>query len=224
MRLVRPIIYCMLLFTYSTTITAQTDARRCTVKSIIGSVKIQRGAAKNWIDARPNMPLKQNDVIRTFIESEAELETSEGTLLKAGENSTIEFAAFFSSGELQNIKIKILNGSLMSNVKKLTHTKSTFEFETPAATAATRGTIAGFNVNGENTLVKIYEGRALVAPRGSKNSVEMNDNQMTLVSNGQKEVRVETLDEKAVVPPLKNSGTTTCSPKSSGPLNTLTHQ
>ena len=68
---------------------SQTASRRCAVKTMIGTVKIRRGGTVNWIDAKPRMTLKERDAVRTFIESEAELETSEGSLIKVGENSTL---------------------------------------------------------------------------------------------------------------------------------------
>jgi ferric-dicitrate binding protein FerR (iron transport regulator) len=205
MRLRNSFICFLLVLTYFSNIIAQTEIRRCSVKSIIGSVKIRRGAAANWIDARPNMPLKQNDAIRSFIESEAELETSEGTSLKVGENSTVEFVTFFGNSKLQNTKIKILNGTLLLNVTKLINTNSTFELETPTVTAAIQGTIVSFNISSENTQVKVYEGKVIVTPSGSTNGVELKDNQMAIVSKGQKEVEIEKLDEKLIVDSFKKS-------------------
>lgn len=60
-----------------------------------------------------------------------------------------------------------MNGTLMTNVKKLVDEKSSFEFETPTATAAIRGTILGLDVTKDKTLVKVYEGTVTVSSSGS---------------------------------------------------------
>lgn len=186
----------LLIIVFSFNIYAQSENRKCVIKSLIGTVKIRRGASVNWIDAKPNMPLKEKDAIRTLIESEVELETSEGSVIKIGENSTVEMAKFFGNNDVQNTKVKILSGSMITNVKKLVNTNSTFEFETPTATAAIRGTIVGLEVNKEKTQIKVFEGKVLVTPRGSKKGVELKENQMTAVTKNQKEITVEKLDNR----------------------------
>jgi hypothetical protein len=140
------------------------------------------------------MIIRERDAVRTFIESEAELETSEGTSLKIGENTTIEMSQFFQKGGQQNTRVRIMNGTLMSNVKKLVGAKSSFEFETPTATAAIRGTIVGLDVTKEKTLVKVYEGIVSVSSPGNKVPVLLKENQMTSVAKGQKTFQIQIVD------------------------------
>jgi hypothetical protein len=54
-------------------------------------------------------------------------------------------------------------------------------------------------VNKEQTKIKVYEGKVLVTPRGSRKSVELKKNQMGTVKKGKKEVAVEKFSEKAPV-------------------------
>jgi hypothetical protein len=142
--------------------------RKCTIKQLVGTVKVRRGTSATWRDARPKMPLKQSDAIRTFVESEVELETSEGSIVKIGENTTVELKTLKGNTKDQQTAVKIMNGAIIANVKKLVSTGSSFEFETPTATAAIRGTVVGLEVNKEQTRVKVYEGRVVVTPQGSK--------------------------------------------------------
>lgn len=158
---------------------------------MIGSVKIRRNGTVNWISAKVGMPLRERDGIRTFVESEAELETSEGTIMKVGENSTLELSKFQQDENTQNSKVKIMNGNVISNVKKLVSTSSSFEFETPTATAAIRGTIIGIDVNKEATNVKVYEGRVYVTPKGARKGVELKENQMSTINRKTKEIKIE---------------------------------
>jgi hypothetical protein len=180
----------------------RTTTRTARIKSIVGTADIRRTGTINWVNARVNMPLKERDALRTFIESELELETSEGTVIKLGENSSCELDKMASKGDLENTKLKILNGSVIANVKKLVNTNSRFEFETPTATAAIRGTVVGFEVSKEKTVVKVYEGTVVVTPHGAKKGVEIKDNQMTSINKGQKSITVQKFEEKPAGPQL----------------------
>lgn len=173
------------------------QSRICTIKMLIGDVKIRRGSAAVWIDAKPRMRLAEKDAIRTFVESEAELETSEGSIIRIGENSTIELSSLQGGKDVQKTKVKILNGNVVSNIKKILNTKSSFDFETPTALASIRGTVVGFEVTGEKTRIKVYEGNVLVFPLGSNKGTELHDNQMTSVAKGQTSIEVTKLEEKA---------------------------
>ena|GEM_PF-1070427 len=194
MRICIHVIAWLLIIGLSFDSLAQTDIRKCTVKTAIGSVKIRRGSTVNWVDAKTGMVLRERDAIRTFMESEAVLETDDGSTFKAGENTTVEMSVFFSKGEQQNTKIRILNGSLMSNVKKMLSSRSTFEFETPTVTAAIRGTIVGLEVSKEKTEVRVYEGSVAVSGSNSKIPVMLKENQMVSVARGQKKIVVQKID------------------------------
>ncbi len=194
MSFVVKIIVCILIVSLTNGVSAQETVNKCSVKSLVGSVKIRRGATVNWFDAKPGMIIRERDAIRTFIESEAELETSDGTNLKIGENTTIEMKLFFQKGDQQNTRVRIMNGTLMTNVKKLVGAKSSFEFETPTATAAIRGTIVGLDVTKDKTLVKVYEGTVTVSSSGSNVPLILKENQMTSVVKGQKTFQIEIID------------------------------
>ena len=185
---------------FTAAIAQSTTERVCIIKSMVGSVQIRKGASPQWRDARINMPLSEKDAIRTFVESEAQLETSEGSIIKMSENSTMEVSRFRgnATGE-QSTKIKILTGNLFSNVKKIASSKSDFSFETPTATASIRGTQLGIEVNNQATAVKVYEGIVMVVPAGSSSGSEVKANEMTTVKKGQRTVSIEKLTEKAPV-------------------------
>lgn len=174
----------------------RTTSRTAKIVSIVGTANIRRTGTINWVNARVNMPIKERDALRTFIESELELETSEGTIIKLGENSSLELDKMVSRGDMENTRMKIMNGNVIANVKKLVNTNSKFEFETPTATAAIRGTVVGFEVNKEKTVVKVYEGTVVVTPHGAKKGVEIKDNQMTSINKGQKSITVQKIEEK----------------------------
>ncbi len=165
------------------------------------------------------MTLKENDAIRTLIESETELETSEGTIIKIGENTTVELSALKGNGAVQNTKLKILNGSILANVKKLVNTKSTFSFETPTATAAIRGTVVNFDVGSSKTVIKVFEGKVWVTPQGSTQGAELKDRQMTVVEKGQKSIVILDIPED-MIPKDTSSGQTDSTVVPDSSLNT----
>ena len=175
----------------------QTSKREAAIQSLIGSVKVRKGDSPSWKDARPKMQLKEKDAVRTFVESQVAIMTTEGTILRLEENSTLELSSFKQLGNGANItKVSILNGSILSNVKKLVNTGSKFEFETPTATASIRGTTVGFDVSAEKTAIKVYEGEVLVTPKGATSAVSVKTNQMTTIVKGQKTSLVEALTER----------------------------
>lgn len=176
---------------------AQEGNRKASLKSIIGEVKIRRGSSPKWLPARPNMPLRPKDAVRTFVESEAVIRTSEGTIIKLGENATFEIQKLSgTTGGASKTSVKILTGSLAANVKKLVGAKSSFEFETPTAVAAIRGTKLGIDVKDSKTSVKVYEGKVYVKPVGADKGAEVKADQMTTVAKGQRDVKVEKMTEE----------------------------
>ncbi|MBD3316746.1 MAG: hypothetical protein GF344_13245, partial [Chitinivibrionales bacterium] len=176
---------------------SESTSRRCWINSMIGTVKVRRGNSNKWIDARPNMPLRPKDAVRTFVESKAAIRTSEGTVIDVGENSTVQMSVFAQNEDgSRNTSVKIFNGSVMSDVKKLVTKRSKFEFETPTATAAIRGTRVGLDVTSDKTDIRVYEGRVFVKPSGGGKGAELGSNQMTSVARDQKEVKIRELMEK----------------------------
>ncbi len=186
----------ILFFLFIFCITIQGSERKCWIKNIVGEVKIQRKKSPKWIKARPNMVLKEKDAIRTFVESEVVLEISDGSQIKLEENTTLELSSYTISGKgAEETALKVMSGNLMANVKKLVNSKSKFEFETPTAVAAIRGTSVGFEVEKTKTNIVVYEGKVYVAPKGSKKGAELKSNQKTTIVKGQETVVVEDMTD-----------------------------
>jgi hypothetical protein len=178
-------------------VTANAGEREAYLKSMIGNVKVRKGESPIWKDGRQQMVLREKDAVRTFVESQAEIMTSEGSVLKLDENTTMEMNTLKAfGGGAQSTKIKVLNGTILANVKKLVNTASSFEFETPTAVASIRGTTLGINVTGDQTSIKVYDGEVMVKPRGGAASVSVKTNEMVTVTKGQKTIKPEMISEK----------------------------
>jgi ABC-type uncharacterized transport system auxiliary subunit len=187
----------LLLVASNTMIFSQTYQREASIKSMIGVVKVRKNDNPNWKDARVKMPIKEKDAIRTFVESQAEIITSEGTIIRLDENTFMELSAFKQSNNSAQItKVSIFNGMILSNVKKLVNSGSKFEFETPTATASIRGTQVGFDVSSDKTLIKVYEGEVMVTPKGAVAGVSVKTSQMTTIIKGQTSIAVAAFSEK----------------------------
>jgi hypothetical protein len=180
----------------STMVFSESD-RHATIQTMIGSVKVRKGDAAVWKDAKPKMSISEKDAIRTFVESQAEILTSEGSVIRLDENTTMEMATFNQAPNgSQSTKVAVLSGTVLSNVKKLINTGSKFEFETPTATASIRGTKVGLEVTSDKTSIKVYEGEVMVTPRGASAGLSVKTNQMTTVIKGQQTASIEVLAEK----------------------------
>ena len=184
---------------------AQED-RVCTVKGIIGTVKIfsprERAANINredvntWPDLRVNRGLREKDVIATMPESEVRLEIAGGSIIRITENTTVEMSTLRQRGSNTNTKLNVVSGSVVTNVKRLADGKTSFEIETPTSVAAIRGTFVEVTANAEGTMLKTFEGSVQIAPAGTKNRVLLEDYQMAEIAPMQKRAKVSDVPAK----------------------------
>jgi hypothetical protein len=161
---------------------------------------VSAGITEEWSVLRHGMAVGQTCEIKTGAESEVRLETADGTVLRLGENALFEVAflqavtkkprgkARGAAPETEVFaKFKLLYGSLVSSVKKITGETPNMKFETPTATAAIRGTVIELEVGrNSNTLIRAFDGTILVAPVGTKKFVEVGDGKMVEVASKQK--------------------------------------
>lgn len=186
----------------------QREERVCTVQGVIGTVKVfsprERKAAavskddiNTWPDVRLNMSLREKDEIRTMAGSEVRLELADGSIIKISENTAVEMSALKSrSGGVTNTKVNVVSGNIVTNVKKLANSKSSFEVQTPTALATIRGTFVEVEAGADSTQLKTFEGVVRAAPANSKKWVEMNDYQMMVISPNQKDAAVQEVSAK----------------------------
>ncbi|MCL2689269.1 MAG: FecR family protein [Chitinispirillia bacterium] len=172
----------------------------CTVKGVVGDVKVNRSRVRReeavsstagFRAVQINMILRERDVIQTSAQSEVRLETPDGSIITLGENTTLEIAAIRHSSKAVNTKVRLVGGSMVTNVQKLTNKRSTFEIQTPTATAAVRGTIVELEIGtGGVTEIKVFDGKVNVAPANSKKFVEVGDRQAVQITPRQRKLVV----------------------------------
>jgi len=176
--------------------------REKAVANGMATAPVSGNISDEWTDLRQNMVVGGKCEIKTGPESEVRLETADGGVLRVEENALIEIAILQAVTKkpkakgaapetVVDAKFKLLYGSLIGNIKKVTLERPNVKFETPTATAAIRGTVIEVEADkGANTLIRAFDGAILVAPAGSKRFVEVGDRKMVELAPKQKVVVV----------------------------------
>ncbi len=122
-----------------------------------GNVKIQRSSDDFWILAQKGMLLNENDKIKTFIASEAEiaLDSTQKNIVKLDQNTEI------SIEDIKAKKLSMLSGKVFALVESLP-SDSSFEVRTPTAVAGVAGSGMSVGTDGKSTTVACFEDKAFV--------------------------------------------------------------
>ena len=168
------------------------------IKTIVGQVEVSLPKTTQWRPARIGMAVKMGSDVRTYVESGADIELESGTLVKIGENSVVSLAKLFQNKktDVSNTSLNVVTGKVWANVKKLTNTKSEFDFETPTAVASIRGTRLGVSVDIFGTAVDVYEGLVMVREKSTGKTVPVAKNTSAIVHVGSKGIDVVDFSKK----------------------------
>jgi hypothetical protein len=168
------------------------------IKTIVGQVEVSLPKTTQWRPARIGMVVKMGSDVRTYVESGADIELESGTLVKIGENSVVSLAKLFQNKktDVSNTSLNVVTGKVWANVKKLTNTKSEFDFETPTAVASIRGTRLGVSVDIFGTAVDVYEGLVMVREKSTGKTVPVAKNTSAIVHVGSKGIDVVDFSKK----------------------------
>ena len=110
------------------------------VRSVIGDVTTQKKSEGNWVPLRVGAKVKEKDMIRTLVESQAIVALPDGSTISVEENSLVEFSQLVSEDGVQTAMTDIKSGKVRFDVQKQASKESSFKFKTGTATAAIRGT------------------------------------------------------------------------------------
>jgi hypothetical protein len=167
------------------------------VKRTAGVVSIRIGHAPSWKNCATGNRLTGNDAIRTMKKADCDIILPDSSVLRMDEKTTLEFLALktFGVGVLTT-KIKLTSGTAIVQIRKQLSLESVCELELSTATVLVYSGVIGFDVSDEQSVVKVYSGKAVVTPSGSAAGVAMTDNQKTAVAKGQMRVLVENVDKK----------------------------
>ncbi|MFC1508207.1 FecR domain-containing protein [Candidatus Omnitrophota bacterium] len=132
-----------------------------TIKNIDGYVQIKKADDTNWKKASKGDVLSTNHKIRTLLESLAELEYSDGTILTLRENSILDIKdiSYDKKTGKHKREIKLNLGGMKYKVTPIREKGSEFKIHSSTAIVGVTGTEGFFNTEGEgkpttNTLLE----------------------------------------------------------------------
>ncbi|MBD3420371.1 MAG: hypothetical protein GF398_09670 [Chitinivibrionales bacterium] len=169
------------------------------ITQMLGKVEIRNPKTGKWRPARVGQYVRSGWDIRTYVESNVELEFQTGTVVKSGENSilTVSKALIHRQMNATKTNVKVSTGQVWANVKKLSNRKSQFDFETPTAVASIRGTRLGINVGKGKTSVDVYEGKVMVKARGAAKAFAVTTKMRAVISKGSRDVALKQFKDEA---------------------------
>ncbi len=153
------------------------------VRYILGEVTVQKKAKNNWNPLRIGLKVRENDLIRTLVESEAGIALADGSLITIEENTTILFETAVNNQMGNVTSVHLERGRVFFDVQKQKE-GSSFEFKTGTATAAIRGTNGFVESGEEGIIVSLESGKIIVTGEDGK-ELEVNGGE-TLVQDKEK--------------------------------------
>jgi hypothetical protein len=142
-------------------------SQKATANLVIGEVQYQKKGKGKWRNLKVGSKIRNKDNVRTFAASRLEILFETGTLLHIEENSVISMKKLLQNGANKSTKVKIGQGKILFNIKKLSGSLSKFEFETTTATAAIRGTAGGIGKRGNQIFAYLDKGKIELRSKGS---------------------------------------------------------
>lgn len=131
------------------------------VRYILGEVTVQKKAKNNWNPMRIGLKVREKDLIRTLVESEAGIALSDGSSITIEENTTISFENAVSKQNESTKTLEIQSGRVFFDVQKQKKGDQ-FQFKTGTATAAIRGTNGFIEGSPSGTIVSLETGKMVV--------------------------------------------------------------
>jgi hypothetical protein len=173
--------------------------QRAIVRTMVGQVEVSLPHSTQWRPARIGMVVKMGSDIRSYVESSVDIELESGTIIKVGENTVVSLAKLLQNkkSDVSATSMKVATGKVWANVKKLTNTKSEFDFETPTAVASIRGTRLGVSVDIQGTAVDVYEGLVMVREKSTGKTVSVATKSSAIVHAGSKGIDLFDFSKKA---------------------------
>ncbi len=143
------------------------------VRSVIGDVTTQKKSEGNWVPLRVGAKVKEKDMIRTLVESQAIVALPDGSTISVEENSLVEFSQLVSEDGVQTAMTDIKSGKVRFDVQKQTSKESYFKFKTGTATAAIRGTDGIIGTTSKGIIIaSLRNGRLEITVKGQKTELE----------------------------------------------------
>lgn len=135
------------------------------VTYVTGSVKKKSTTVQNWEKAKKNTPVSSGDMVRTYRESQAELELMEMDIIRMAPQTTLDVVLLYEETreKRREVKVHLAKGDIWAKVKKK-GSKSKFKITTPLTVAAITGTTLRLSYDADSTTqLKVYNGEVNIS-------------------------------------------------------------
>ena len=136
----------------------------------LGKVEVQSGGTGDWAKAKPNLPVKEGDIIRTLAKSRCEITLVGGGKVRIGENAELVLNAASVKPMEKNFNASLKKGNIWVSAKAAFGEKKNVSVRMPTAVAAIRGTKYRAKAGEDESEVLVYEGKVDV--NAAKNVIE----------------------------------------------------
>lgn len=152
----------------ATTATPATSASPSTISSLSGEVLLQKQGSTTWVQAVAGMKLEAGDDVKTGGNGTAVILFFEGSTMEVQPDTEILINEFSLAGTgSTTIGLKQVVGNTINRVQKLVDSASRYEVDTPAGSAAVRGTVFRVMVQADGyTVVMCDEGQVWFTAAG----------------------------------------------------------
>ncbi len=143
---------------------------------LTGTVKYQKSGSEDWVDAKKDLELEDNDSIKTGKFSNVELEFPEDNSVKIAQNTVLTVEQI---GKDSKSSFKVESGKVFMQIKKGEDT----DVKTPNAVAGVRGTKFFVEFKEGETFIFVVEGSVWVKRLGFEEEKVLNEGQLINVLN-----------------------------------------
>lgn len=166
---------------------AQNQRNQAHLKFVIGKVQVLSPHKTIWKRAKLNQSVFSGDRIRTNLNSRAELEMPDGSIIKIHENTIFDVKTIKTSAVDKEDKMSftLFAGSIWAKFKKLVNNRQSRQIESPSAVVAIRGTTIEMDVDlNKRTVLRVIEGKVALRSKDVAGEVLVGTNQESVVEKG----------------------------------------
>jgi len=162
------------------------NVRVAQVKSVTGTVEVQRARTTAWIKAEAGMRLNEGDMVRTKSKSKIVIELDDGSITQLTSLSQMKMEKLSRSLRGKSTDMGMDQGKSWMKVKKLDVARDKFNVNTPTAVAGVRGTYFSSEVEqASDSTFDVFEGQVNVSQKSDPtDQVEVRSNHRTEVKKG----------------------------------------
>lgn len=189
--------------------TPQADTQVALVKKIVKDVTYRKAGQSDWDDAKTGLPLNDGEQVKTGAKSLALILFIDGSgLLRVRENAVLNVYGKSGNKKLDDKNTVLTKGTIGFEVNK--QEDEEFKFTTPTAVASIRGTEGSLEVDDNNsTVIRLDRGKVdFQSLKGDKKSGSLTEGNTARIDNsGNISITPQSQEDKNKNNLIKNTNT-----------------